>query len=225
MEATDGARKTSKTEITVLALHGYGQTNDDLARPLSRLLKARPGQTPLRLVFATAPVSLAQAAAADDSAPARQGRAWWTRPTMGLCDTFPYREFDESCAAVSAALDGAEADVVLGFSQGAVMATLLLQTGALPGCRCAVLFGASGVQDPTMAALPRVGPDVPALLVHGTKDALCGMDDVGRLAATYTNARYATHRWGHVVPSDAASRDVVLAFVAESVVPPRPAEE
>lgn len=213
---TDGARRAAKAEITVLALHGYGQTNDDLARPLLRLLKARPGQTPLRTVFPTAPVALAQTG----DTVVRQGRAWWTRPTMGLYDAFSYREFDESCAAVSAALDGIEADAVLGFSQGAVMATLLLQTGALPGCRCAILIGASGVQDPAMAALPRVGPDVPALLVHGTKDVLCTMDDAHRLAAAYTDVRYATHRWGHVVPSDAASRDAVLAFVAESMAHP-----
>lgn len=211
------AHQVPKAELTVLALHGYGQTNDDLARPLARLLKARPGQTPLRLVFATAPVALAQADGA-----VRAGRAWWSRPTMGLRESFPYREFDESRAAVIAALDGADADVVAGFSQGAVMATLLLQTGALPGCRCAVLFGGSGVQDPAMAALPPVPESVPALLVSGTKDALCDADDAHRLGAAYADARYATHRWGHVVPSDAASRDAVMAFVADSVARARP---
>lgn len=204
-----------KTEVVVLALHGYGQTNGDLARPLARLIRARPGHAPLRLVFPTAPVVVAKGQG--DSA--TEGRAWWARPTMGLRDSFTYREFDESCAAVAAALAGTRADVVVGFSQGAVMATLLLQTGALPGCRCAVLFGASGVQDPALAALPVVH-GVPALVVHGIKDALCDMDDARRLGAAYESVRYVGHRWGHVVPSDAATRDAVLNFVAHAVTQP-----
>jgi predicted esterase len=206
-----------RAEVTVLALHGYGQTPDDLSRPLGRLFKARPGETPLRVIAVPAPIPIGALASGETTTPAHAtsgGRAWWRRPTLAVRDFFSYREFDESRAAVIAATDGIDIGVVAGFSQGAVMATLLLQTGALPTCRCAVLFGASGVQDPDMALLPLAC--VPALVVHGVKDTLCDVDDARRLGAAYVEAQYASHKWGHVIPTDAASRNVVLEFVARS---------
>jgi len=200
--------------ITVLALHGYRQAEDALARPLGRLLKMRNGKPDIRVVYPVAPVAIVDADAGQPPE-AKPLRAWWTRPTYDLNDRFDYKEFDRSCGAVEEALGGRTADVVVGFSQGAVMATLLLQNGNLPGCKCAVLFGASDVQDPALATLPAVR-DVPALFFVGDKDSLCDMEDARRLGAAYADARYATHRWGHVVPSDSASRDVIAAFIAAS---------
>ncbi|AVK77075.1 Carboxylic ester hydrolase [Pandoravirus macleodensis] len=190
--------------LVVLALHGYGQTNDDLARPLKRLLKAPVGHPPATVIYAVAPVAL-------DPPP---GRAWWRRPTMGLNDTFVYQEFDQTLNAVREALAGHHVDAVVGFSQGAVLATLLLQSNALPGCERVVLFGASGVQDPGLSRLAPVDRRVRALFGHGTRDTLCAKEDVDRLAAAYAAppARL-THRWGHVVPSDAASRNAVVSFL------------
>lgn len=189
-------------EINALALHGYGQTNTDLARSMTRLFKA-----PSRLIYPTAPVTV--------SLSGREGRAWWSRPTMSLDDSFAYAGFEESCAAVRTALGDTKVEAVVGFSQGAVMATLLLQKGLLPDCRCAVLFGASGVQDPDLADLAIVR-DVSALIMHGERDALCSIDDARRLGASYEDASYVTHRWGHVVPSDAATRDAIAAFVRQA---------
>ncbi|WBR14687.1 Alpha-Beta hydrolase domain-containing protein [Pandoravirus kuranda] len=198
------AAKDQGKTLVVLALHGYGQTNDDLARPLKRLLKAPAGHRPATIVYPTAPVAL-------DPPP---GRAWWRRPTMRLDDTFVYQEFDQTLDAIKEALGGRSVDAVVGFSQGAVLATLLLQSGAVPGCERVVLFGASGVQDPGLSRLAPVGSHVRALIGHGTKDTLCTEEDVHRLAAVYTvpPTRLA-HRWGHVVPSDATSRDAVVSFL------------
>jgi predicted esterase len=166
----------------------------------------------MRLVYPTAPV-VVSLPGQEGQAP-RHGRAWWSRPTLSLADSFAYAEFGESCVAVKSALAGSRVDMVLGFSQGAVLATLLLQTGVLPHCRGALLFGASGVQDPELACLPMVC-DVPALFVRGERDALCSQEDTHRLAAAYASAQHRSHRWGHVVPSDAASRDAALAFIDE----------
>lgn len=197
-------KREEMRSLVVLALHGYGQTNDDLARPLKRLLKAPAGHPPATVVYAIAPVAL-------DPPP---GRAWWRRPTMGLRDTFVYQEFDQTLDAVSEALGGRRVDAVIGFSQGAVLATLLLQSNALPGCERVVLFGASGVQDPGRSGLAPVDPRVRALFGHGAKDTLCAREDVDRLAAAYsTPPAHLTHRWGHVVPSDAASRNAVVSFL------------
>lgn len=204
------------TSLTVLALHGYRQTSDALARPLGRLLKMRTNQPDIDIVYPVAPVVVVARDSADVRSP-EEGplRAWWARPTYNLDDRFDYKEFGPSCDAVAKALDGKTADVVVAFSQGAVMATLLLQSGKLPDCKCAVLFGASGVQDPTLATLPVVC-GVPALIVSGEKDSLCGAEGAQQLGAAYADARYITHRWGHVVPSDSASREIVTAFIAAS---------
>lgn len=208
--------ESGEKPVTVLALHGYRQTNDDLARPLGRLLKTRPGEPRICLVFPTAPVVVT-----DDSDGRPESlrserdtsmRAWWNRPSRSLHDAFTYAEFDDACAAVERAIAGKTVDAVVGFSQGAVMATLLLQRGALPDCKCALLYGPSGVQDPALAALPVV-PNVPALLVQGEKDPLCTMDDARKLGAAYQDARYATHRWGHVVPTNGANRDMAVDFL------------
>jgi len=206
---------SDKKPVRILALHGYRQNNDALRRPLERLLKPRPNDPPVEMVYATAPVLLHQGSDLQGSDKQQELRAWWNRPTFDLCEPFAYDTFGEACEAVVEAIGDRPIDALVGFSQGAVMGTLLLQKGLLPECKRVLLYGASGVQDPILAAtLPRMGSErVSALVMHGVKDTLCTMEDARRLGSFYDRVEYGTHRWGHLVPSDTANRNRALDFV------------
>ena len=201
--------KDRRDVFTILVLHGYMQNKLTVSRPLKKLLKPTP-QVRVRVIIPEGPfiVQNTDKPVTEQSVP----RGWWLRPTNSLTEPFSYDGLDESVRAVENALEGADVDMVVGFSQGSVFGTLLLAMGKLPKCKSAVFYGASGVQDPHLAATITNKITVPALFVQGTKDPFCSMEDARQLGAYYTDTTYDTHKWGHVIPSDATSRDSLWKF-------------
>lgn len=93
-------------------------------------------------------------------------------------------DFQACLEQQAAAIAEFRPDVVVGSSFGGALAVLLLVQGAWAGPTL-LLAQASARFDPTLA-LP---PDVPVLLVHGTRDDVIDIEGSRRLARTGTPGR------------------------------------
>ena len=115
-----------------------------------------------------------------------------------------------------AADEGRPFDGILGFSQGAAAAALLL--AALPPerrPRFAVLAGAFlPAHEATAAAVRRAAPiDTPTLFIAGDGDALIPPPRSRELASFFSNATWLTHAGGHAVPTASGGvKDAYRAF-------------
>jgi predicted esterase len=109
-------------------------------------------------------------------------------------------------------LNGREVDVVIGFSQGAVFATVLLGHN-LVRAKCVILMSGSDVMDTNQKPEP-VSIHTPSLHFVGARDTLCTAEHSRLLMETYfVEPLMHTHRWGHVVPRGAAIKKMVLDFI------------
>ncbi len=109
--------------------------------------------------------------------------------------------FERSLALQRAEVASFRPDVLVGSSFGGALAVALLREGAWKGPTLLLAQAAllatrrAGVLGPeAQLALP---PDVDVLLVHGTQDDVCPIDDSRRLAATSSRARLVEVEDGH----------------------------
>jgi len=184
------------------------------------------------LVFTDAPHSAAGAfpESAAESCDAGAGpppdpRGWWTagelaeeaggwvRPSVSRCAV----GWPESLAVLRAAMaELGPFDGVLGFSQGAAAAALLL--AAEPASfRCAILVSGFVAMDPALADALEGAGKLPhsVLSVSGQADALVAPERVARLAACFERSQLFEHAGGHGVPSSRAFRDTARSFLLE----------
>lgn len=212
--------------LRVLCLHGYVQSGAIFRERTGSLRKALKG---LDFFFVDAPHSAAGAfqdpAHPPTDPPVVDARGWWhagenatqsgwTRPSVSLCATGA----DHSLAFLRETLarEG-PFDGLLGFSQGAAMAAQLL--AAEPSCaRFAILVAGFVPYDPLMASRVLDAAPLPhaVLSVCGETDALVPQERVRQLAACFEGKGSAiyVHPGGHGVPSNAAFRTAVKAFLA-----------
>ncbi|HEY0191789.1 MAG TPA: hypothetical protein VGC42_11760 [Kofleriaceae bacterium] len=111
-------------------------------------------------------------------------------------------------------------DGVLGFSQGAALAALLVALGAFDGAAAprfdfAIAIGGFASRDPGHAAAFEVagGIDVPTLHVIGRRDGIVAPRASHALASRFRGARVVEHDGGHVIPADAGVRAATAEFL------------
>ena len=139
-------------------------------------------------------------------------RCWWDSTDD---DPPHYRGCAQSLATLAARWESeGPFDGVLGFSQGAAIASVMASDhGALdrfPGLRFAVLIGGFVPRDPAVLVRPR--PDVRSLHVMGAADDVVSPDRSRDLAAVYTGPEQLHHAGGHAVPSEPAAVAAVVRF-------------
>lgn len=137
----------------------------------------------------------------------------WVRPSVSALAAGAQESLElvRAHAAAHGPYDG-----VLGFSQGAALAGLLLATDPFL-FRFAVLVAGFVPNDTSLSGLYGAAPlAYPVLSVSGEADALVPRERVLLLASKFDPGRATlfTHAGGHGVPSNAAFRTALKAFLA-----------
>jgi dienelactone hydrolase len=187
----------SMDSIRILALHGYHGSAQVLRRQIAPLAGALPDS--IDLTFVDAPSI------------ARGDFGWWHEGFTGWEAT---RDWVAGLAA------GQHFDGVIGFSQGAALAGLLLATqeaaaGPVPsgfGFGFGVMIGGFTSDEPQHSALFRRKLATPSLHVTGTADRIVPMRDSLRLAERFADPVIITHGGSHVIPSDPDVIGRIVAF-------------
>lgn len=99
-----------------------------------------------------------------------------------------------------------EYDIVVGFSQGAVAATILLAQGLIDA-QLIVLMSGSDIMD--IRFIPEESIDIKALGIVGETDSLCSIDDTKQLLSHYATSTIISHKHGHVIPTSKIIRDAI----------------
>ncbi|HRO16217.1 MAG TPA: alpha/beta fold hydrolase [Paracoccus sp. (in: a-proteobacteria)] len=211
-ELKSGRRGPARADSVIVFLHGYGADGADLLGLADPLAPHLPGTAFY---------------APDATEPCRNnpmGRQWFPIPWLdGSTETEAMSSMARSIDDVNGFLDGvltreglgADRMVVVGFSQGTMMALHVLprRTQAVAG-----IVGFSGrlLAPERQAAEVRVKP--PVLLVHGDQDPMVPFADMGLAADALTGAGFTVYGHvmkgtGHGIAPDGLS--VALSFVRE----------
>ena len=193
--------------MKVLALHGYMQSGSKMESALNKLLRGK--LKPTKLITPTGPYRIG-----DDQF------GWWPLPSREALRTPHIYENIEVCLVQLKTIVEQEGpfDCLIGFSQGAVVATILAYL-CPRAFRHVILMSGSGIMDSRW--LPQSLIPIPTLSLTGIKDDLCLPADTLQLERHYSSVQKYTHRCGHVIPNDADTRKAIEEFLP---VPPTPME-
>jgi predicted esterase len=160
----------------LLALHGYTMNGAGLAESARRLTDALASR--VQLIFLDAPHTCSAQSVVDFYAPFPLRRpdpphlTWWRASEDGEV----YEGWERSVEVARAAADGLGPIGVLGFSQGAMLTSVLaaLATrGEFPALRFAVLIAGGPPRARELAPLLEAPIRIPSLHVWGERDAVC----------------------------------------------------
>jgi phospholipase/carboxylesterase len=193
----------------VILLHGFGAPGDDLA-PLASVITAPEGT---RWVIPEAPIELDFG-----------GRAWWMLDLAAREAALARGEernlsrelppgLPQARAAILSLIANIEHDlhvpasqiVLVGFSQGGMLAMDVMLHAPAPLAGVAVLSGTLIAEDTWLARMP-ARKDVPVLLSHGHSDPLLPFKQSERLRDLLCAAGFAV-QWvpfadGHTIPEE-----------------------
>ncbi|EPB81823.1 hypothetical protein HMPREF1544_11444 [Mucor circinelloides 1006PhL] len=232
---------TAPKKLRILCLHGMVQ-NAAVFRKKTAVIRKKLDKM-ADLVYVTAPQMTTdpkytseahRAAAADENAPEEEKPfAWWQPYPDQQTDDGYYMGFKESVAFVKnvMAKEG-PFDGIFGFSQGACLAAVILV--ALEDRTLApALFGpdfehpnfkfamlAAGFKPAAQKATQNIWThkiSTPTLFMIGQEDKLISPDLQDELVAQCIDPVVIRHAGGHVVPSNAPSRNETVAFVSKFV--------
>jgi dienelactone hydrolase len=182
--------------LRVLCLHGYHGSAETLRRQLSPLAGSLD--------------AVADFVCVDAPALAVGDFGWWhaTEDAGGV----HYRGLTRSREALAAygSFDG-----VLGFSQGAALAALLV---AVPTTlRFAIIIGGFAIRDPRHAAVFEAAGAISVRSLHviGRLDAIVAPQASHFLASRFRAPTIAEHDGGHVIAATDAVRGAALAFLQD----------
>lgn len=219
-----------------------------LDKVLEKALKA-VGLEPV-LIYPTAPIDLSPYDE-DDDKPNPEWYAWYRKDDR----TGEFRRLDEGMNLIADELrearlnaleeDGDEDggfDCVLGFSQGACMASLLAAALEPRTCdapaqhvswldnvreangdrplKSVIMYGGfpAAAEDLEWLYHPKIS--APSLHMIGTLDTIVSEEDSRKLAAKFNDAKIVTHPGGHYVPVSKMWSMAVVQFILSLVSPP-----
>jgi pimeloyl-ACP methyl ester carboxylesterase len=191
--------------LRILGLHGYHGSAEVLRQQLGPLTAALDGTADLVCV--------------DAPALATGDYGWW-HAVDDPSGVTRYRGWPRTRTWLTSLCESARFDGVLGFSQGAALAALLValcacDTTASPRFDFALMVGGFASRDPDHAAAFDIsgGIDVPSLHVIGRADTIVSPHASRALASRFRAPVVVEHDGGHVIPGTSS----VLAAVAEFV--------
>lgn len=201
--------------MRVICLHGYSQTASEFAAHLRRVTALSPS---VEFTFLDGPHEV------PSWKPGKTGRAWWL-PRRNSDQQWEFDGVDAALEAVSAAAAGGDVHAVLGFSQGAALASLIAglhahDAAASPVPELRLVACAGGFPfapaSPDYSHLFRTPLQVPSLHITGAKDEVVSSAKSNKLASLFAEPRRCQHTGGHVAHSGqgCASLDAYTQFFA-----------
>ena len=190
--------------MKILVLHGYYQSSEIISKSIHKLFPLKEVKAHnLEFVIPNGTFEIVT-----EEPDKKYG--WWPHPTNGKI--FEKHEYFHVNAAIDSVLPLlSDIDVVIGFSQGTVFATILLGKRLLPKCKLAILLSGSDIMDDRY--IPKHEIEVKSVHFMGQKDTLVDCAKSLKLAEHYHKAEIENHRWGHVVPTAAEFRNRLIAII------------
>lgn len=186
----------------ILGLHGYRQDEVFMEKRLTQLFKKK-----YPLVCPRGAWKIDTEEISGNSADTNISKyGWWHLPSKEhIRIEHGYEGIQESLSQLREVIDREGCpEVVVGFSQGAVMATIIAGLGWLPTTKHMVIMSGSEIQD--VKWKPTVAIGIPMISVVGTRDELCSQEDSQLLAQYYEHVEWVEHPSGHVIPTDSKTR-------------------
>mmetsp|Transcript_47602 Transcript_47602/g.112024 ORF Transcript_47602/g.112024 Transcript_47602/m.112024 type:complete len:291 (+) Transcript_47602:159-1031(+) len=212
------AAASAPRRVRVLCLHAYGSTPQDFSirlSPLTKLVnKLGAREFEVDWVFLPGPHSHVG-----------DGQVWWHYPgwdhvedPQGFLRARRYTGCEDFLRAVDSETQRGHFDGVIGFSQGAVAAAVLI--GQRPNSLSwAVFFSGFPPRDPDLA-LPPEPLQLPTLHIWGIQDQIVPATDSEALAMLFADSRTVAHNKGHIVNLQAADRRAVAEFIVNRIRSP-----
>jgi pimeloyl-ACP methyl ester carboxylesterase len=197
--------------LRILGLHGYHGSAELLRRQLNPLASSLD--------------ALADVVCVDAPSLAEGDFGWWHAsegPAVRYRGWTKTRDWLSAWSASHGAFDG-----VLGFSQGAALAALLVALCAVDGAAqpqldFAMIVGGFASRDVRHAALFETpgGIDMPSLHIIGRSDAIVPPRTSHALASRFRAPMIVEHDGGHVIADTSAVRDAAQEFLQAAVREP-----
>lgn len=192
--------------MTTLALHGHGQCGAWLLPKLARLgLKED-------IVAPNAPHVLVDG----------ESYTWWeVKLSPGesirqfLTTKRSYVGYNESVAHLRTQIDFNDVQILVGFSQGAIMATIMAHQGLFPRLRCIILISPSPIMDPELQGKHKI--TIPTLAILGNQDDVVEPGQSLKVAHDYANFQMHFHKGRHVIPSESSVKKAFQSFILASI--------
>ncbi|RKP10434.1 ovarian cancer-associated gene 2 protein [Thamnocephalis sphaerospora] len=224
---------TSVAPLRILCLHGYMQNGQVLRRKTGVLRKKVKDIA--ELVFVTAPFDVPMPTDITEEERARLQRlydseggelhpyAWW----FAKGTPARYEGFEEAMRQIRSVLaEQGPFDGVLGFSQGAVFASLLASIYSRPdeplrldsrhpAFRFAILISGFPSRCPSHSYLYERPIQCPSLHMIGLGDTVVLPEGSEKLANTFENPTVYRHDGGHVIPTNAAGRNTLFEYIQQ----------
>lgn len=180
--------------MKILCLHGYRQNGDLMRKRIKQLLG---NSIKYELICPTGTYD------ANPDDPSMKG--WWpVESKEAFLHKHTYLNYDKVI------IDLFEVDYIIGFSQGAVLATLLIGQNKLKA-KGVILMSGSDIMDNDLITFGLI--ETPCLHFVGQKDDLCPLVYSQELCQRYSNNKIVFHKHGHVIPSSKESRTTILEFL------------
>lgn len=179
--------------MRILALHGYMQNSTIMRKKMEALF----GKNKHDIVCLNGTYNVC-----DDS------YGWWLLPNKDIFNKpHTYCNIEDT---LNIRLEDRVFDLIVGFSQGSVAATILLDRGIVE-TKHVVLMSGSDIMD--VNYLPKNTLDVNALGIIGDSDTLCSIDDTNSLLKHYKISSIMHHKYGHVIPTHKDIKEAINALI------------
>lgn len=193
---------------TILCLHGCRQNGEIMRKKIEKLLGSRSAN----FICPTGNFLIEEAKDESGTADSLAKYGWWHLPSrQSLIDGYDYNFSETDIELIIKDLP--KIDYIIGFSQGTVLATILLGHKSLTSVKGVILMAGTDIVDSKLLFEDKI--TVPSLSISGIKDELASKEQTEKLASYYTNREFYEHRWGHVIVSDSTSKNQILKFYGE----------
>ncbi|KAG7387613.1 hypothetical protein PHYPSEUDO_013863 [Phytophthora pseudosyringae] len=207
----------------VLCLHGFGQDAPKFRNRISSLRRAL--KSSFDFVFPEAPFLVTSF---PNSTPEEQAKIaeaeptykWWDFEIDEETGKHTYGRVDEAVEYLAEFVrKEGPFDGIFGFSQGGMMANLLLQRQCADpnnspfSFKFALFFASCDLGDPVYKTEQKV--DVPSIHFMGETDAIVSMDRGQKLLELYNNPKAFVHPGGHFIPTNKEAKDALREFAQE----------
>ncbi|KAG6586664.1 Serine hydrolase (FSH1) [Phytophthora cinnamomi] len=207
----------------VLCLHGFGQDAPKFRNRISSLRRAL--KSSFDFVFPQAPFLMTSY---PNSTPEEQAKIaeaeptykWWDFEIDEETGKHTYGRVDEAVDYLAEFVKReGPFDGIFGFSQGGMMASLLLQRQfADPNnspfkFKFAIFVASCDLGDPEYKSEQKV--DVPSIHIMGETDAIVTMDRSQKLLELYNSPKVFVHPGGHYIPTSKEPKDALREFAKE----------
>lgn len=180
----------------ILAFHGYMQNSSKIESALTKLLRAelKPGL----LICPNGTYCV-------DEQLNQYG--WFKLPSKDhIRMEHNYEDIENSVDFIKNLITKhGDFDIVIGFSQGAVFATILASLGILKNVKVFVMMSGSEIQD--VVYRPSAVIDGKLISLVGIGDELINEEDINSLAKYYRKNITFKHKSGHVIPTDSQTKN------------------